>query len=103
MKSPNRPPLRPRNNRDMLLHDPSYAVKKEKDRRRQIRIQQAREKANEAAKVVRQRTEREKLRLVSFIELSVPLLFAYLLCSLRKLAMKSFRNLDNRKCKSLLN
>lgn len=66
MKSPARPPLRPRNNRDMTVKEPSFAVKQEKDRRRQIRIQQARARANEAARVVRQRTERAKIRLVSY-------------------------------------
>ena len=67
MKSPSRPkaPLRDRNNRIMILKDQSYLKQKEVNERRQIRVKQARERANEVARVVRQRTEREKIRLVS--------------------------------------
>ena len=66
MKSPSRPkaPLRDRNNRIMILKDQSYLKQKEVNERRQIRVKQARERANEVARVVRQRTEREKIRLV---------------------------------------
>ena len=67
MKSPSRPkaPLRDRSNRNMILKDQSYLKQKEVNERRQIRVKQARERANEVARVVRQRTEREKIRLVS--------------------------------------
>ena len=67
MKSPSRPkaPLRDRSNRNMILKDQSYLKQKEVSERRQIRVKQARERANEVARVVRQRTEREKIRLVS--------------------------------------
>ena len=67
MKSPSRPPvpLRDRNHRDMILKDHSYLIQKEISQRRQTRVQQARQRANEMARVVRQRTEREKVRLVS--------------------------------------
>ena len=67
MKSPTRPavPLRDRNHRNMILKDRSYLMQKEVNERRQIRVKQARERANEVARVVRQRTEREKIRLVT--------------------------------------
>ena len=69
MKSPTRPgvPLRDRNHRNMILKDRSYLMQKEVNERRQIRVKQARERANEVARVVRQRTEREKIRLVTFL------------------------------------
>lgn len=48
----------------MILQDQSYLLQKEINQRRQTRVQQARQRANEVARVVRQRTEREKIRLV---------------------------------------
>ena len=49
MKSPSRPkaPLRDRSNRNMILKDQSYLKQKEVNERRQIRVKQARERANE--------------------------------------------------------
>ena len=67
MKSPSRSacPLRERSNRNMILQDQSYLIQKEINQRRKTRVAQARQRANEVARVVRQRTEREKIRLVS--------------------------------------
>jgi hypothetical protein len=48
----------------MILQDQSYLIQKEINQRRQTRVQQARQRANEVARVIRQRTEREKIRLV---------------------------------------
>ena len=61
MKSPQRPPLKPRN---MALMDPAYIAKREKERRRLIRIQQVRLRSAEAARTLRQRVEREQHRQV---------------------------------------
>ena len=63
MKSPSRPRI-PLSDRKMILQDQSYLLQKEINQRRQTRVQQARQRANEVARVVRQRTEREKIRLV---------------------------------------
>lgn len=63
MKSPSRPRI-PLSDRKMILQDQSYLIQKEINQRRQTRVQQARQRANEVARVVRQRTEREKIRLV---------------------------------------
>ena len=65
MKSPSRPRI-PLSDRKMILQDQSYLIQKEINQRRQTRVQQARQRANEVARVVRQRTEREKIRLVRF-------------------------------------
>ena len=70
MKSPSRPRI-PLSDRKMILQDQSYLIQKEINQRRQTRVQQARQRANEVARVVRQRTEREKVRLVRvFVVLS---------------------------------
>jgi hypothetical protein len=63
MKSPSRPRI-PLSDRKMILQDQSYLIQKEINQRRQTRVQQARQRANEVARVIRQRTEREKIRLV---------------------------------------
>ena len=63
MKSPSRPRV-PLSDRKMILQDQSYLIQKEINQRRQTRVQQARQRANEVARVIRQRTEREKIRLV---------------------------------------
>ena len=72
MKSPGRrPPLVPRNNRGTVMpfRKSSFTLKNEIELRRRLRIQQAREQANEAARVVRQRTERAKIKLVCVNEI----------------------------------
>ena len=61
MKSPQRPPLKPTNT---ALMDPSYLAKKEKERRKLIRLQQVRLRSAEAARTVRQRVRREQHRQV---------------------------------------
>ena len=63
MKSPSRPKI-PLSDRKMILQDQSYLIQKEINQRRQTRVQQARQRANEVARLIRQRTEREKIRLV---------------------------------------
>ena len=61
MKSPNR---QPRKSRNMALADPAYLAKKEKERRRLVRIQQVRLRSAEAARTLRQRVKREQHRQV---------------------------------------
>ena len=70
MRSPSRPPLKSRNGHDLLLQDPAYVARKEKERRRLIRLQQVRLRSAEAARAVRQRVRREQIRQVC-IELQI--------------------------------
>ena len=59
-----RSPLKVRNGRDLLLQDPAYVNRKERERRKLIRLQQVRLRSAEAARAVRQRVRREQIRQV---------------------------------------
>ena len=50
-----------------MVKDSSYLRMRESERRRQLRINQARERANDLTRVVRQRVQREQFRLVKKI------------------------------------
>lgn len=64
MERSNRPPLS-RLNQVVIIKDKDYLMKKETERRRQVRVQQARQRANDLSRVIRQRVQREQFRMVS--------------------------------------
>lgn len=85
------------NGRDMLLKDPNYVARKEKERRRLLRLQQVRLRSAEAARTVRQRVRREQLRQVRRSILS------FLLHEFLKFGSFRFKRLQTRSLRSFAN
>ncbi len=80
----------------MPFRKSSFTLKNEIELRRRLRIQQAREQANEAARIVRQRTERAKIKLVCVNEIKNYCAFhvSALNCSFRALEMKNLKSTE---------